>query len=229
MNRLITALLIACFVIMALHATAFAQGAIDRDLASLRKVVKYQLSTKGRATGALTDSTVDYALNRASVQTCTRYPAIEKLDTLYLTRDSMGLGMAADFDRIKAVKKFAGDTVMSIVYKHPDSLPKEMGTWKIAKEPGDLRYFYTTGQRLMIWPKSTNYETDSILVEYYAQDAMLSSVTDSTAIHTKYIDKLVEYACMILSGTRHQWQDAAFYQAMFKDKPIPFEEIMNLK
>jgi len=225
MNRLIISLILACFLILGLHAMVFCQGAVDRDLASLRKVVKYQTSTKGRSTGVMTDSTVDYAINRAVIQVCAKYPAINKFDTIVTTAGTSVYALNSDFDRIRIVYLIAPDSVISLQPKEVDSMASMFSILKTGT-PG---YYYTSGGYITLLPPPTNEDGDSILIDYFAQDAMLSATTDSTVIRTKYLEKVVEYACMILSGTRHDWQSATFYQTTFKDMPIPFEEIMKLK
>lgn len=215
---------IAVFVLVFwLHIALFAQGPIDRDLESLRSIIRYQLTTKGIATGLLTDATVDYAINRAIVQTCTKYPAIEKMDTVVVTNDSVGAGLNPDFDRIKGLIKFYGDTTEAMIYKPPDILPEVMGTKESGIEDLDkneTRYYYTNGLRLMVWPKPADGSPDTFLVEYYAIDAMLSASTDSTAIYQKYIEKVINYACVILSGTRRQYNDANFYFNLYRDEMV---------
>lgn len=227
--RLFVSCIIAIFLIFCLHVFVFSQ-AVDRDLASLRAMVRHQLATEGRATGLLTNTTVDYAINRAIAQVCTKYPALAKLDTVFVTQDSMGVGLNTDFDRIIGVKRFAAEenpdqpdqVVVALTYKHPDSLPKDMGTEQAGKEKDDylhsIKYFYTVGNRLMLWPKTSSLVADSFLVEYYAQDEMLVDSTDSTLIYYRYIEKVINHACMSLSGTRKDYGDAYFYWNLYEDK-----------
>ena len=208
-------------IALLLATTAVTQGPVGRSLATLRLMVRYQLSTQGRATGQLTNTTVHYAINRAIAQVCAKYPAIDKMDTIVTTAGTMTYALNTDFDRIRIAYRFTADSVVSLQPKNVDTLAA-MFAIKVSKNPG---YYYTSGSNIVLLPVPTNYDGDSILIDYYAIDEMLTDSTDSTVIPQEYIEKVIELSCAILSATRKDYGDAMWYWQLFDDKRAPLEEL----
>ena len=213
-----------------------AQGPVGRSLTYLRAALRAQLRSK-TGSDLLTNAALDYAINRGIARVCAQYPAIEKLDTVAISQDNEGSALNTDFDRVKSVYRMSGDTIrLALTYLPPESVSVVLGLRTELSEAEKrrlerLQYFYTTGLRLMVLPKPSKpaADPDSFLVEYYAQGEMLSDTTDSTAIVYAYIDKVIHYAAVLLSGTRANYADGYFYWSLFRDEFSAYKALQEMQ
>lgn len=224
-------LIIIILVSVCMFGSLQAQSPIGRDLASLRRGCYYQLPGCTTSTSIISTSVVDFAINRAIAETCKKYPAIEKLDTIGVSKDDEGVALNSDFLRIKKVFRMGSDTLRYPLAPIPtDSVFSFQGDLKNHYHEDknsllSIKYFSTFGKRLLLHPKPAklNADPDSFLVYYFAQDAMLVNSTDSTAVSSDYTEKVILYACAVLSATRRDYQAAAFYMNMFEPKIPPVQ------
>lgn len=227
-------LIVLMFCLLATGISA--QGPVGRSLSYLRGALRAQLRAK-TGSDLLTNSAIDFAINRAISRVCAQYPAIEKIDTVVINQDSEGGALNTDFDRAKAVYRMSGDTIrLALTCLMPDSIAAVLGSRTESSEAdrsslSRSRYFYTTGRRLMVLPKPSRpaADPDSFLVEYYAQDEMLSDTTDSTAIVYGYIDKVIHFAAVLLSGTRANYADGYFYWSLFRDEFSAYKALQEMQ
>jgi hypothetical protein len=208
--------MIAIFLILAAHALVWCQGPLDRDLASLRSMVRYQMATDGRAIGLLTNTAVNYAINRALVQVCHDYPALTKYDTILATYDAINYALPSDFDRMRIAYRKANDSIVTITAKTVDEMAEKLSIPK----SGPIIYYYTSGQNIVLLPVTQNYDGDTVIIDYFAIDAQLTDSTDSINIPQRYVEKVVDYACFIMAGVRGDYQAAAFYLGVYENKAI---------
>lgn len=234
-KRFVVAVMVGALVVLWLHAECWCQGPVNRSLDSLKYMVSAQLAATPGGTNLMSSSRLTWAINRAIAQTCSDWPAIEKLDTVAIDEGDEGAALNSDFDRCKAVYRMGDDIRVPLAYCHPDSLPAKIGTPEQAKqenqaELNSVRFWHTSGKRLLVLPRpdKPSADPDSFLVEYYAQDSRLTTGTDSTAIAQAYMDKVIAYACNQLSAMRKDWASAYFYWSIYKGKMIDLEQLRGM-
>ncbi|MDF1546097.1 MAG: hypothetical protein P1R58_13470 [bacterium] len=202
---------------------------ISPRLDSLRATVLLQLRAASTGTRYLTEAVVNTAVNRGLAATCTRFPALEKFDTVTITKTIEGGALPSDFVRILYAWRIIGtDKRLALTYMEPDSFRvtmKSEGLYE-QKKNDDLspEYYYTYGRKLMQQPKWSKDETDSVLVQYLAVDAQLASDADTTIILPEYLEKVIHYACAILAAGRNNFNESQFFMQMFEyGRPITRE------
>ncbi len=202
-------------------------------LDSLQAAVYAQLNIKAGGSRKITDVVTTKAINRGVMATCATYPALEKIDTVILNRyDSTGT-LPADFHRLARVWRIRGDTLLiPVKIVDPDSVEfykKEQGEFRHKKASNtspDL--CWTHGRDLRFFPRFVgrlSTSVDTLQIEYLALDAPLSSDADTTVIDPYYINKVIDYACMVVSATRENFDDAAWYFRQFQGLPALPREV----
>lgn len=206
---------------------------VPNQLDSLKVGLFYQLAAPATGDRFLTSAVATWAINIAYAQTCIDYPANEKFDTLVFSRDSQGVALATDYNRIKDVFRKVSDSVRIRINPLPkDSLDIILDTYaKNVDKKGDKMtpgYWYTFGKRLLLIPKFWGKKAssvDTIYVEYFAVGPRLTSASDSlTFTDNSYINKVLDYAAAKLSGARNNFEDANFYMSLYERglrEPLP--------
>jgi hypothetical protein len=153
--------------------------------------------------------------------TCTRFPALEKFDTVMITSSVEGGALPSDFVRLLQVWRIKGTTKrLPLTYMEPDSFRVKMKTENLYEQdktdPLSPEYYYTYGRRLMQLPKWSKSETDSLLIQYLALDVKMASDSDTTVILPEYLERALSYACALLAALRNNLDDAAWHLRMFE-------------
>ncbi len=221
---LVTCLLLVC-------CGSLWAGPLPTQLPGLRACTRVQLRGKGDTTTLHNNTAVDYALNRGLAATCEDFLCLEKVDTVVVASSDTASGrLSADLIEVKQVFQIAGDTLwLPILYRAPDSLPSSDGTVAAATQKGrglgSFSYFHTWAGRLMTTPRSKSATDDTFIVYYYAYDSALADTTDTIHIADKYIEKVIWYACMVLSLTDGDLARAEAYRAQYERgiPPKPFK------
>lgn len=192
---------------------------VQPRLDSLQLAVLSQLNLPSTGSSRITLAVTTRAINRAYGQTCQDYPAYELTDTVVILKSDTSGSLPADFLRLRQAFKLRGDTLrlpMKIVdptlldtifpavadnIQKKTLLTSPLRTW-------------THARTLFVHPKyirSTAGTTDTFLVLYYAAGTALSASTDSVKVEPEYIERIIHYACKLLSATRRNFDDAAWY------------------
>lgn len=193
---------------------------ISPRLDSLRLYVASQLNLKEGGTQGIPLAKIDRAISRGYSQVCIDYPAIEALDTVTLKRDNEGVSLAANFLRLSAAYKLVDSTVripMTIV--NVSDLSAQFPTFEENKDKrGETispRSCYTYNGRFFTHPKDRSgaVSTDSTLylIQYYAMGQPLLSADSTVDVLPEYVEKVIQYACFVLSITQQDFAAAQFY------------------
>ena len=214
----------ALLIILLLAGPVMATGPISGLMTELREGVRAQLRGQTTATTLLSNSVVDWAINRGLSQTCSDFPAYEKLDTVMVSKEGEGAALPSDFVEVKAVFRIIGDTVRyPLQYMPADTLAKNYAIGSSTPdEPNTVRslqYYHTHAGQLIFDPKSRATKDDTMLVEYYAMDAPLDDSTDTAHVKAKYLEKVILYACWALSVTEGDGRAAAYLAAYAEGMP----------
>lgn len=146
---------------------------------------------------------------------CRDFPAICKLDTIVLAEDSVGACLPDDFLRVAyafrdsvtsrlPLQEVAADTL----WRLKDNV-QDRGAWSSPK------YFYTHGQRFFTHPKFIAGIEDTFFVFYYATDARLTGVSDSTDVLPQFRRHIVTFATAEMLRLLGKPQKAALYRAEY--------------
>jgi len=196
-------------------------------LDSLEAAIYAQLNVSSTGSSRLTGVRLRYAANRAQARVATDFPALEKTDTVIITRGSEGGTLNSDFQRLFQVFKRRGDTLRYPMHIIPsDSLP--LLTPAKPQQAGDVEspaYCWSWGRTLRTHPKIRTI-ADTFFVDYYALPPRMDSLNDTCLIPGEYLELVVFYACGILSGTRELFDEANWYLQWYdaqKQPPIPRE------
>lgn len=207
----------------------------DPSLDSMINVLASQLYAPNNSGGKDDTASMRYALERGLVVTCARFPALERCTTLTISSSVDGALMPRNFHRINTVQRIFGDSLRwPLLPIDPDSLPFLFKTMAEAKHRQEAfespSRFYTEADTLRLWPKFRPSTLDSTFrVCYYAIDSALSSGSDSMNIEQEYYDKVLWYACFIMSVRRQDWQAAASYMSLFETGTVPVAREEELK
>ena len=175
---------------------------LDPSRDSLITYCLYETNTRTTFTNNLTQAKAIYLLNKSLGRVCTDFPALEKIDTVVLSKDSMGVSLNPDFIRAIRIYKIehedvdSGQILIPLRYVSSDSAwilyPTESSNEKSPKKLSTS--YFTHGQIFFTHPKSQTIASipDSFLVFYNAMDAKLTSGTDSVTIAPDYINPLID-------------------------------------
>lgn len=174
--------------------------------------------------GNVTTAKIKYIVNKSIGEVCDAFPAIEKVDTVVIDRDSTGSALNADFLRIKQVFRIdqtgdaGGVEIWTPISHIPfDSLAILFDTkGKNEDELGDvmdLLVSYTWNRKLKFQPK--NYaptaSPDSFVVYYYARDTFLVAGADSTVILPEYMTELMNFIQSEIKALQEDYLVSDFY------------------
>lgn len=200
-------------------SSVMAAGPITPTRDSLKMAVLRQLNENTTFNDQIDSNKVYGSLNEGVAAVCRDLPALERLDTIVLSKTTEGTALAADFLRLKAVFRIKGDTMrLPLILVDPDSAsamtPRKT---KAVQDKADIEspaYAYSYGGRLFTYPKSA-LTVDSFLVYYYAMDDKLISGTDSLVIDDAYLTAVKNYACYWLKASLEQYDKAAWWKAQY--------------
>ena len=195
---------------------------VGRQLSSLRTAC-YNFLGEGVADTA----TIDLGINIGVYETCADFPALEKIDTVVIARTDEGGVLSNDFDRFKernAVYRLIGDTLRIPLGPLPDSLkaklplPKDNTHQKDRiDDPG---YYWEHAGRLVLHPKYTKSQADTLLVYYYAYDIRLVATTDSILIKGRYVTKVLDMAFAYILAQAGRESGVALFQAFYRGRSL---------
>jgi hypothetical protein len=191
-------------------------------LDSLNAAVYAQLNVKATGTTRLTAGKLRYALNRAQAKVATDFPALEKSDTVLISRSVEGGTLNADFQRLFAVNKRRGDTLRYALKIIPvDSVP--LLNPATPQKPMDVEspaHCWSWGRQLRMHPKIRG-AVDTFYVDYYALPPRMNSLSDTCLIPSEYLELVVFYACGLLSATREGYDEANWYFQWYEAQKRP--------
>lgn len=171
-------------------------------------------------TALLSKQDLFHFINFGIQQTCEDFPAIEKLDTLYVYSDSEGVSLPSDFLRIEAAFRMVDSTIrVPFAITTVKEILIEQATGESVKQskasifsPNNAHVFK---QRLMFTPKYVRDDSLNILLYYYARDTWKIHKDSSTQIISKYREKILLYAAAQIWMLRGRPDKAALYQALY--------------
>ncbi len=208
-------LLIAVLPVL-LAGTSHAQLSMRLD--SIRVSVYRQLLLKTNGAGLVPDSTANAAVNRAIQRVCDDFPAIEKIDTIALSSDSVGIALNSDFLRVRWVFLNATNKWFPLT---PVTMEQHRELFKIVGgksgatfRPADTLaapYYWTLGDRIFTYPKYTAGPHTSLIVGYMAEDSTLNADGSTCQIKAEFREAIVEYACAIILEMQGMFEDASIY------------------
>ena len=198
---------------------------IPGRLDSLRTYVARQLKIDSSGTNNISEGTMNSAINRAINEVSVKTLNIERLDTLYMTKDSEGVAFASDFSTamgVRGIYFMIDDTVRIALQPKPvDSLFPALPSAEKSKQDQsrlvDPRYYRIFGTRLHVYPKwAKPYDTAVYLIEYYARDGKIQDDDDITTVDSDYREAIIMYACSIIEATRHSFEAANWYLQQYE-------------
>jgi hypothetical protein len=198
---------------------------------SMAAAVYSRLNVSATGTTRVTADRVRYALNIAQAQVATDFPALQKTDTVIISRGVEGGALNADFQRLQAVYKRRGDTLRYAMKIVPvDSVP--LLSPKKTQEVSDVEspsVCWTWGKYLRTHPKIRG-SVDTFFVDYYALPPRMDSTNDTCLIPGEYLGSVILYASGLLSATREEFDVANWYfQAYEAQKQPPVSRESELK
>jgi hypothetical protein len=214
--------LVTISLLLALASSAF--GGVT--LATMQEQVLTRLHINAQDGDRLT-SVVDVrnAINRGIVETCRKYPAIEKRDTVVVTDTGGPPALPADFDRLHAALRLSGDslriplTVIADVALMPTLFSIMATNRHIKLLNGQVNRMspsacYTYGGYFEEHPKFASSQfVDSVELMYYAIGPSVSSTSDTCPVSPGYVERVMDFACMLIAKSRGDEGSAAdFYQ-----------------
>lgn len=186
------------FLLLFVSSVSAQTYSVNPSRDSLITYCLYETNTPTTFTGNLTQAKAIYLLNKSLGQVCTDFPALEKIDTVVLNKNSMGVALNTDFIRIVRLYKIEHESIDTSQILVPLRYVTSDSSWILypTEETNlqDPSSYFTHGQRFFAHPKTQTLTTkpDSFLVFYNAMDAKLTSATDSVAILPDYLNPLIE-------------------------------------
>lgn len=229
MKNIIT-ILILLFVVGSLSAQTYS---ISPSFDSMQVNALKMLNIISSGNGYVTTPQIKYVINLSIGEICDAFPALEKVDTVVVWRDSAGFDLNADFLRIKSVFRIdqAGDDgdieiwtpinyipydSLAIIF---DSRSKNVDDKSKIEQ---LRTSYTWGRQLRFHPKnySSSANPDSFVVYYYARDVFLVNGTDSTSIAPEYMGELMNYIKSEIKILQEEYKVSDFYLGRYNASAV---------
>lgn len=216
--------LAAIIILLLFAAGAFAQmpGRMD----SLSLYITEEMSMAPSGTALVTTQKIFHAINRGIQEVCDDFPAIEKIDTLVIYSDSEGVALPADFLRMKAVWRMLDDSLRVPL----DAQSQEEASLALSTTEGvkhdkaslfSPKSWHTFETRLLVTPKWNRTDSLSLQIYYYARDTWKTGADSSTQVHSKYREKIIEYAISILWRLRSQEEKSTYYKALYLEGTPP--------
>lgn len=215
MDRYMAQLNVLIVAVVLLAASASAQ--IPHSLDSLELYVLEGLSLPSTGGNNTTLAKVRHSLGRANHQVSEDFPAIEKLDTLFVYKDSIGARLPADLRSIVAAYRIIGVTKrIPLAPRTPAEIIVEQGTTPAAThdETSDFspRYYKTHGDWFKTYPKWSRDDSMAVELEYLANDEwMVDGTTDSVLTESTYRNAIIVWALADLWAQRGRLDKSKFY------------------
>ena len=205
--------------IVLLATTVSAQSySVNPSRDSLITFCLYETNTNTSFTYSLTQAKAIYFLNKSIGRVCTDFPAIEKIDTVVISKSMLGDTLNSDFIRAVRIYKIEHEDTDTAQILIPLRYVTKDSTWILyptvgsnEENPIDIpTSYFTHGKRFLSYPKSQAdvSRPDSFLVFYNAMDEILSSGTDSTAISSDYINPLIDLLTYEFAKVRRMYDKA---------------------
>lgn len=214
--------LILLLIPVFLFASAAAQP-ISGRLDSLRVYVLDQANVNAAFTNTVSQARVTRAINRACAKVSYDFPAVEKLDTIYLVDSTDGVALNTDFIRARSayqVRYGDNEAVASwgvpMTPVNPDSIPmKDVTGDENRPRPNDktsFRYFWTYADRFFTQPQwSATTDSIRVVVSYYAVANRLDAASDTTLIQPEYREKVILYAVSLVKMLQGLYDESQIY------------------
>ena len=199
-----------------------AVAGVSPRLDSLRVKAFRQVDLPDDGSPKITNAIGNDAVNLAITWVCANAPAIERLDTTWVSSSVIGASLNDDFNPIGAAEMMWTDTTSKGIYRtirlplYPipaDSLHKWLATTESVqptdtKNPLTWRYYRTFADRFLIYPPWTRSDSVQVIVQYYANDTLLQADSSETSVREKFLDAVIEYAAFKLQRKRNNLDDA---------------------
>lgn len=216
--------LAAIIILLLFAAGAFAQMPARMD--SLSLYITEEMSMASGGTALVTTKKIFHAINRGIQEVCDDFPALEKIDTLVIYSDSEGVALPADFLRMKAVWRMHDDSLrIPLDAQNQEEASAALSTTEGVKhEKSSLfspKSWHTFETRLLVTPKWNRADSLSLQIYYYARDTWKTAGDSSTQVHSKYREKIIEYAISVLWRLRSQEEKSTYYKALYLDGVTP--------
>lgn len=197
--RFLRYILLTFLVFLMANAVSQAQTTYQ-ILDSLRVAVYRQLDMPDSGNSENPIARTITAINRAAIRVSKDFPSVPKLDTVFVTQDSTGNGLNADFQSISGVMRVEGKVMWTPLIPLPvDSLrtPAENKSDEEDAEPP--KHFFVHANRIFEHPKFTGPLTDTLQIEYFGLANKLTSGSDTTLVLEQYREGIIVYAAFIIS------------------------------
>lgn len=142
------------------------------------------------------------AINRAAIRVSKDFPSVPKLDTVFVTIDSTGNGLNADFQTISGVMRInSKDMWMPLIPLPVDSLRTPAENTADDKNATSPIHFFVHANRIFESPKYVGIQgsVDTLQIEYFGLANKLTSGSDTTLVLEQYREGIIVYAAFIIS------------------------------
>lgn len=205
------------FLFLSLLLSVNCWAGVSPRLDSLRSRAFEQIDVPSGGSGRITTAVGTSAINRAISYVCSHAPAIEKIDTLYVDSISEGATLPSNFNRVKSAEMIHPDSLYRIPLMpvEADSQFKETPTLdQLVPDPSDPLasvHYRTFGGIFKLRPPWPRSDSATIILEYYADDSVLTVSASQTQVKPKWRECIINYAASLLSAKRNNFDDALYY------------------
>ena len=215
------------YTVISLLLVASANAQMSGRLDSLRAYTLDQANVSASYTSTVSQVRVTRAINAACAMVARDFPAIEKLDTIYLVDSVNGVALNSDFSRVRTAYQWYSDStaavasyIVPMMPVEPDSIPGLDPTKDEnivdPTDPTAIRHYWTFGNRFFTQPAwGTTDDSLKIIVSYYADANYLNAVSDTTLIQPEYRPYIVTYAVVLLKRLQGLFAEAAEYEKAY--------------
>lgn len=213
----------AVALLFAVSANAQLSGRLD----SLRTYTLDQANVTSVYTNTVSQVRLTRAINRACNAVASDFPAIEKLDTIYLVDSTNGVALNSDFVRVAAAYQVHYDSTSALASWFipmspltPDSIPgkdpTESENQGDPNNPAQFRDYWTFGNRFFTQPSwGTSDDSLMVVVSYYASANQLTVASDTTLIQPEYRNYIITYAVMLIKRMQGLFAEATEYEKAY--------------
>ncbi len=178
--------------------------------------------------GKLTTANVNMFINESAVEVSRDFPAIEKFDTVLISKTGEGAALNSDFLRIHRASRIIGDTLrIPLDVTNPDSLFEKTGGLQGVKQDRDKiespHWYSTFGKRFQTHPKGLRESgsPDKFLIEYFATPNYLGADSDTTLIPDDYRPALLLKVRMKALIQLSDFRSAFSVDSMYNEMRLP--------
>lgn len=209
----ITIRLITIFIVF-LSASGWA--ATSARLDSTRVSVFGKLNIPIAGNSVVTTAIANTAINESIQRVCRDFPAVEKLDTIVLSKTAHDYALNSDFDRLNWAIRFDGQKIITMEYAPVTQLFDAEGGFAGAdpkfNDVSAPRYTFAFNKRVWVYSQvNPAVDLDTMIVAYYAIDSLLQAAGSQMQVLPGFRQAVITYACYLLSLVQEKADMASVY------------------